>query len=95
MLHVYEKQSHFSVHQELTQCCKSTTLQLKKLNRASKPQRNQRFKCENEIINILEGNMEEFLYNFKVQGLSFALFSCHFLHLNFSSCAENVEDLLP
>ena len=38
--------------------------------------------------------MEEFLYNFKVQGLSFALFSFPFLHLNFSSCAENVEDLL-
>ena len=39
--------------------------------------------------------MDESLYNFKVQGLSSALFSFPFLHLNFSSCAENVEDLLP
>ena len=39
--------------------------------------------------------MEEFLHKFKVQGLSFVLFSFPSLHLNFSSCAENVEDLLP
>ena len=33
--------------------------------------------------------MEEFLHKFKVQGLSFVLFSFPSLHLNFSSCAEN------
>lgn len=39
--------------------------------------------------------MEEFLYNFNVQGLSLVFFSFPSLNLNFSSCAENVEDLLP
>ena len=32
MLHVYEKQSHFSIHQELTQHCKSTNTSIKKEN---------------------------------------------------------------